>query len=140
MRTGELAAQAGVNIQTVRLYERLGLITPPKRLRSGYRDYPTSAIGLIRVIKHAQQLGFTLKEINSLVHLREKGGYTREEMQRLARAKLEHLDREISRLTAMRDSVQHGLSNCKCSDEFPMCLFAGSAGSRASPRKPRRES
>lgn len=128
MRTGELAAQAGVNIQTVRLYERLGLLRAPMRLRSGYRDYGITELNLMRVIKEAQRLGFTLKEIKALIQLRDRGSYTRDEMRAVARAKLAQLEERITRLEAMRDAIRHGLSNCSCSDEFPMCLFSKSAG------------
>lgn len=139
MRTGELAAQAGVNIQTVRLYERLGLIRAPRRSQSGYRDYGIPDLRLIRVIKEAQRLGFTLKEIKALIQLRDRGVYTREEMRAVARAKLTQLEEQIGRLEAMRDAIRHGLSKCACSDEFPMCLFSEVADrSQVAPARPRK--
>ncbi|MGI5132490.1 MerR family transcriptional regulator [Pseudonocardia sp. CA-107938] len=60
MRTGELAGQAGVNAETLRYYERRGLLAEPPRNRAGYRDYPAAAVELLRFIKRAQQLGFWL--------------------------------------------------------------------------------
>jgi DNA-binding transcriptional MerR regulator len=66
MRAGELAAHAGVNIQTVRFYERRGILPKPSRTASGYRVYSAEALRLIRFIKRAQELGFTLDEIEDL--------------------------------------------------------------------------
>src|SRR5260370_39379593 len=67
MRTGEVAAEAGVNVQTLRYYERRGILAKPKRAPSGYREYAPDAVRLIRFIKRAQQLGFTLEEIEELL-------------------------------------------------------------------------
>lgn len=64
LRTGEVAARAGVNVQTLRYYERRGLLKEPERRTSGYREYPADAVQLIRFIKRAQELGFTLSEID----------------------------------------------------------------------------
>ena len=72
MRIGEVASHTGVSVQTVRLYERRGLLKKPVRLPSGYRDYPIDALSFIRFIKRAQGHGFTLDEIRSLIHLREQ--------------------------------------------------------------------
>ena len=63
MRIGEVARQAGVNVQTLRYYERRGLLREPARRSSGYREYPPHTVRLIRFIKRAQELGFTLAEI-----------------------------------------------------------------------------
>jgi DNA-binding transcriptional MerR regulator len=57
MRTREVADKAGVNTQTLRYYERRGLLDAPPRTPGGYREYPSSAVGLLRFVKHAQQLG-----------------------------------------------------------------------------------
>ena len=70
LRTGEVAARAGVNVQTLRYYERRGLLKKPGRRASGYREYSPDAVRLIRFIKRAQELGFTLTEIEDLLRLR----------------------------------------------------------------------
>lgn len=73
MRIGQVARQAGVSIDTVRFYERRGILTEPQREpTSGYRTYPTDASRRIRFIKRAQDLGFTLKEIRELLSLRAR--------------------------------------------------------------------
>ena len=70
MTTGQLAKIAEVNIETVRYYERRGLIPKPRRRESGYREYPEETVERIRFIKHAKVLGFSLKEIGELLSLR----------------------------------------------------------------------
>jgi MerR family transcriptional regulator, mercuric resistance operon regulatory protein len=73
MRTGEVALQAQVNAQTLRYYERRGLLPEPQRTRSGYRAYTPDAVRVVRFVKRAQQLGFTLDDIEDLLHLSEGG-------------------------------------------------------------------
>ncbi len=67
MRIGEVAAEAGVNVQTIRFYERRGLLKEPRRLSSGYRDYPAEVVKVVRFIKWTQNQGFTLQEIERLL-------------------------------------------------------------------------
>jgi len=124
MRIGEVASRAGVSIQAVRLYERIGLLKKAKRLPSGYRDYSIEAVAFISLIKRAQLQGFTLSEIRSLIHLREKGPPASRKMREIARTKLTVIDEKIERLRAQRDAIEHGLNDCHCSEPFPMCMFA----------------
>jgi DNA-binding transcriptional MerR regulator len=62
MRTGQTANEAGVNVQTLRYYERRGILQPPPRRVSGYREYPSDAVRIVRFVKRAQELGFTLTD------------------------------------------------------------------------------
>jgi MerR family mercuric resistance operon transcriptional regulator len=73
MRTSELAERVGVNAQTLRYYERRGLLAGPRRSTSGYRDYPASALQLLRFVKRVQELGFSLDEAAEMVHLAAGG-------------------------------------------------------------------
>jgi DNA-binding transcriptional MerR regulator len=123
MRIGQLANEAGVNVQTVRLYERLGLLQKPIRRASGYRDYTEDAIASIRFIKQAKELGFTLSDIKSLLDMRRRGSHTVAEMRATARARLEVIDEKIKQLEQMRDAIRYGLANCKCPEQFPECVF-----------------
>ena len=68
--TGQLAKRANVNVETIRYYERRGIIPEPPRRESGYRQYPDDAVARIQFVKRAQELGFTLKEIQELLNLR----------------------------------------------------------------------
>lgn len=123
MRIGEVAAQANVNVQTVRLYERIGLLQKPGRLPSGYRNYSADAVSLIRFIKRSQKLGFTLGEIKTLLALRTQGGYSSEDMREIATAKIAEIDRKIGHLKEVRDAIEHGIRRCRCADPYPLCLL-----------------
>ena len=123
MRIGEVAAQAGVHVQTVRLYERLGLLPAPGRLASGYRDYAADAVLLIRFIKRAQQLGFTLSEIKTLSTLRAQGDGSAADFRQMATAKLAEIDRKITHLQEVRNAIAHGMAVCQCRDPYPLCLL-----------------
>lgn len=123
MRIGQVAVQAEVNVQTVRLYERLGLLKKPARLKSGYREYTDDAVTFIRFIRQAKSLGFTLNEIKSLIDMREQGSHTMADMRGLAQARLQAIDDKIRQLQAMREAIEHGLNHCLCPEEFPACVF-----------------
>ena len=124
MRIGEVAAQAGVNVQTVRLYERLGLLAKPGRRASGYRDYAQDAVLLLRFIKRSQKLGFTLSEIKTLIALRGQGADPGAETREIAAAKIIEIERKIAHLQEMRDALEHGMEVCRCRDPYPLCLLA----------------
>lgn len=128
MRIGEVATRTGVSIQTVRLYERLGLLKKVKRLPSGYRDYSAEAVAFIRFIKRAQGHGFTLDEIKSLIHLREQSPPAPKQIRSLAESKIDILDERIRRLQAQRDAIAHGLSVCQCDEKYPLCMFVKMSG------------
>jgi DNA-binding transcriptional MerR regulator len=118
-----MASEAGVNIQTVRLYERMGLLKEPRRTRAGYRDYSAEAAETIRFIKSAQEMGFTLREIKTLLRLRERGDHPSDEMRRLALSKIKEITERIARLEKMRDALTRGLENCACKGRPEACLL-----------------
>jgi Hg(II)-responsive transcriptional regulator len=113
IRTGEVAASAGVNIQTVRYYERRGLLKEPPRRPSGFRKYPEEAVRIIRFIKHAQQLGFTLREIDELLRLREDRDRTCAQVQRAAETKIVDIDSKLNRLMAVRSALEVFVQSCR---------------------------
>ncbi len=113
MRIGEAAAQAGVNIQTLRYYERRGLLPEPERRSSGYRAYDPDTVGLVRFIKRAQELGFTLREIEDLIELRQ-GPRRGADVRAVAAAKVEDIERRIRQLKAMRKALGGLVSACDC--------------------------
>ncbi len=88
LRTGALARQAKVNVQTLRFYERLGLLPVPPRRASGYREYPPEAVELVFFIKRAQELGFSLREVKELLGLREVARATCGDVVVLAKGKI----------------------------------------------------
>lgn len=112
MRTSELARRAGVNVQTLRYYERRGLLPVPPRSGSGYRAYPSDAVRVVRFVKRAQQLGFTLDEIEELLHLADGGPDNCDNARAVADARLADLDAKIADLRRMRDSLERLVTTC----------------------------
>jgi Hg(II)-responsive transcriptional regulator len=112
MRTSEVAAQAQVNTQTLRYYERRGLLPAPERTSSGYRAYTADSVRVVRFVKRAQQLGFTLSDIEELLHLADGGPASCEEATRMARARIADLQRRIAELVGMRDALARLVDTC----------------------------
>ena len=130
-RTSELAVQGGVNPQILRYYEREGLLPEPPRLHSGYRLYPDSAVSRIRFIKRSQELGFTLAEIRDLLALRIDKNRDREEVRKIAKARLREIDARIDFLQTMRNALQHLSRSCHGhgpADECPILAGIDSSG------------
>jgi Hg(II)-responsive transcriptional regulator len=113
MRTSELAGRAGVNAETLRYYERRGLLDEPPRSPGGYRDYPATAVELLRFVKRAQQLGFTLDEVEELLHLNRGGPDSCEAVRVLALARQADLKSRIADLRRMRDSLTALIATCE---------------------------
>jgi len=111
LRIGKLSQMANVNVQTVRFYERRGLLPKPLRRPSGYREYPCETIGLVRLIKHVQGLGFSLKEIKGLIALRKMPSATLEAACGRLESKIDEIDAKISALAAIRGSLAQMLEN-----------------------------
>jgi MerR family mercuric resistance operon transcriptional regulator len=121
MRIGEVAAQAGVNVQTIRFYERRGLLKKPHRLSSGYRDYPAEVVKVVRFIKQTQMKGFTLLEIEFLLKRLAARSLTAAEVRAGFEAKIQSLEKQIHDLQTMRDKLSVGLENCECRDGHSLC-------------------
>lgn len=118
---GEVAAQAAVNVQTLRYYERRGLLPAPPRNEAGRRQYPAEAVSLIRFIKRAQELGFTLDEAAELVALRKARGRDRLKVRRAAEKKLKDVDSKIAHLRAIRKAVSILVDSCACQSQAVEC-------------------
>jgi DNA-binding transcriptional MerR regulator len=107
-----LASQAGVNVQTLRYYERRGILPEPRRSESGYRSYDDQAVRTVRFVRCAQQLGFSLEEIDSLLDLAMGGPRNCETAKTLATEKITELESKITRLSGMRDSLRRLVETC----------------------------
>lgn len=119
MRIGEVASQAGVNVQTLRYYERRGLLKEPARRYTGERRYPPETVAFIRAIKRAQGLGFTLEEIGQLLHTDGSGQdlqIAATAMEKLVEvdAKLLDLQSVRQRLAQVVDRGCNSLTDCEC--------------------------
>lgn len=113
MRTGELAARAGVNAQTLRYYERRGLLARPPRSPTGYRSYPDDVVETVRFVKRAQKLGFSLDEIEELLALADGGPDDCDLARALAEARISQLAQRITDLQRMKQSLTDLVATCE---------------------------
>jgi MerR family copper efflux transcriptional regulator len=109
---GEVAKAADVGVETVRFYEREGLIAPPPRRTSGYRQYPPETIRRVRFIRRAKDLGFTLKEIGELLSLRVAPGTTCAEVRAMAVEKIGNVEEKIAELQRIKDVLNRLARAC----------------------------
>jgi MerR family transcriptional regulator, copper efflux regulator len=109
---GQLAAQGRVHLETIRYYERRGLLPRPPRTVSGYRAFPGEAVRRVRFIKRAQALGFSLREIAQLLALRAARGQSCVRMQAQAEAKIATIDAKLRQLRAMRGALIRLTATC----------------------------
>lgn len=102
---GKLAKQMGVGVETLRYYERRGLIEPQRRTRSGYRLYQHDACRRLRFIRRAQALGFSLDEVAELLSLSDRPGESAAEVKQLAREKIDDIETRIRDLERMKSAL-----------------------------------
>jgi Hg(II)-responsive transcriptional regulator len=121
LRIGQLASAASVNVQTVRYYERRGLLGTKRRTPAGYRDYDPDAITRIRFIKHAQALGFSLSEIEDLLALRVRHGAACAAVEQRTREKIAVVDRKIRELRHLKDSLERLATSCESRTSTAEC-------------------
>lgn len=110
---GRLAREAGVNLETVRYYERQGLLARPPRSVSGYRLFPVEAARRLRFIRHAQELGFSLAEIRELLSLRVSPAAKRTDVRRRANAKIADIEAKIRSLESMKKTLRKLTNACE---------------------------
>jgi DNA-binding transcriptional MerR regulator len=134
LSTGQVAKAGGVNIQTVRFYEREGLLPPPRRSASGYRQYTEDAVRIVMFVKRAQELGFTLREAKQLVRLRSLGPKRAETAKAAAEAKLHDIDEKLRDLTAMRAALASLVDSCRrCGGPITCPILEALEGSSSGP-------
>src|SRR6478672_6472111 len=119
MRVGEAAARAGVNIETLRYYERRGLLPEPDREPSGHRRYDEESVRFLRAIKEAQALGFTLSEIADVLKAMRRSGTPSEALRVRMAAKIDEIDGRIAGLRRMREELAR-VVGCAC-DSLDHC-------------------
>jgi DNA-binding transcriptional MerR regulator len=111
MQSGELARQAGVSTDTLRHYERLGLLAKAPRTSGGYRDYPAQTLERVRLIRRALSVGFSLPELTAILKMRDKGGAPCHRVRALAEAKLFQVQERIKELVGMRKQLEQTLKS-----------------------------
>ncbi|MGE3376508.1 MAG: MerR family DNA-binding protein [Vicinamibacteria bacterium] len=132
---GELAQAAGIGVETVRFYERRGLLERPARPTRGYRAYPRKALARIAFVREAQELGFTLAEVRALLALNGDPATDCAAVRGRAAAKLGQLDTRMARLSRMRSALHRLLARCPGRGSLADCpiVAALSAPQRTAP-------
>lgn len=128
---GALAKRAGVGVETVRFYERRGLVRRPARPRIGYRAYPEDAVGRIRFIRNAQGLGFSLQEIKELLELRLKAGTSCAAVRSRAAAKVADVKRRLADLERIRIALDKLVAACPGRGALASCTILEALDSAA---------
>lgn len=111
LRAGELARRTGVSKDTLRFYERQGLLPRPERLSNNYRLYPAEAVARVLWIRRVLAAGFTVQELSRILAERERGGIPCREVRELGAAKLAELEQRLRELEATRDALQSVLKD-----------------------------
>ncbi|MGY1686894.1 heavy metal-responsive transcriptional regulator [Geodermatophilus sp. SYSU D00804] len=122
LRVAELASAAGVPTDTVRYYERVGLLPEPERTAAGYRSYDAGAVDRLHFIRGAQRLGLRLSDIRALLAVRDTGTCPCEPAEQLLRRRLDEVDAEIARLVALRAQMRamaDALPSAQCPPPSP---------------------
>jgi DNA-binding transcriptional MerR regulator len=143
LSAGELARRAGVSADTLRHYERKGVIAPPPRSANGYRRYPEDAVARVQLIRRALGLGFTLDDLAGVLRMRDRGGVPCGRVRALAATKLQEVEVRLRELRTQRNDLRSALR------EWDTQLAKTPAGKRAglldslrttSPANPKRSS
>lgn len=112
MRIGQLALRSGVAIDTVRYYERTGILPPAQRRASGYRRYGEDDVARLRFVRRAKALGFRLAEVRDLLALSARPADDMAGLKAAAGAKLDDVERKLAELTRMRDGLRTLIDAC----------------------------
>lgn len=118
---GRLAREAGVNVETIRYYEKRRLIPEPPRRESGYRQYSPDYVRRIRFIKRAQELGFSLKEIGELLTLRVESTSVCSDIRKQAEAKINDIDLKMKMLARIKQTLQELVEACEENEVTEEC-------------------
>jgi MerR family copper efflux transcriptional regulator len=120
MNIGEVARRAGLNSRTIRFYESIGLVQPPDRASSGYRDYDDKDVHRLRFVASARALGFSVEEIRQLLALYDDRERSSSDVKQLVLQHVGEIDRKMKELAAMRRTLLHLSERCH-GDERPDC-------------------
>ena len=113
MKIGEIAGRAGVSVDTVRFYERVGVLPPPARTESGYRDYEPGTIERIRLTRELQAIGFTLRDTVDALAAHDAGGATCESERWRLEAVLARVDARLAELAELRERIVAAQAACE---------------------------
>jgi DNA-binding transcriptional MerR regulator len=132
MRIGEIAKQSGVTVDTVRFYERVGVLPPPERQPSGYRDYASNTIERIQLTRELQAIGFTLTDVVDALAAHDAGGATCESEQWRLEAVLGRVEAKLADLNALRRRILLAQEACASGH----CKFTSPSSTDPRPARP----
>lgn len=133
MKIGEAAAASGCHLETIRYYERIGLLPKAARRANGYRDYGQDEVDRLRFIARGRELGFSLEEVRTLLRLAERTDMSCDEVDRLARQQLAEVQTRIRELQRMARELQGTIESCvrqSCGE----CAILGALQRRQAPQ------
>ena len=117
----QIARLTDVPVATIRFYERTGLIAEPPRRASGYRQYPPEAVNVLRFVRHAKELGFTLHEIRELCELTQQGDAGASKVKAIVEAKLAVVDDKLAELKQVRRKLNSLIALCPGNGPLEAC-------------------
>ena len=123
LTTAKLAHEGGVNVETIRYYERHGLLPKPPRTHSGYRIFSDDAVRRLHFIRHGQELGFSLKEIKELLSLRVRPDSSCNDVREKAQAKIADVDEKIRHLKAIKKALVQMAATCSGRGPVSTCTI-----------------
>jgi len=132
MNISQLAKAVGVSTDTVRYYEKQGLISSPERQVNGYRSYTEAHIGLVRFVRGAQALGFSLAEIRTILPQVVQGTFGRAEIEQQLKAKMGQIDAHISQLRTLKKELNSTFGALRCSPTQPVSTANATASDSGS--------
>jgi len=112
MKIGELGRATGTKVETIRFYEKIGLLATPARTNGNYRDYSTGQLARLSFIRRARDLGFTLDQVRALLTLADDRDQSCSAVDAVAREHLDHIDQKIADLSALRHELGDLVSQC----------------------------
>ncbi|MGE0327860.1 MAG: MerR family DNA-binding protein [Polyangiaceae bacterium] len=118
---GQVAKAVGIGVETIRFYERQGLLSQPERKRSGYRQYSPEAVARVRFIRRAKGLGFTLKEIRELLSLRVDPARTCADVRNFARTKIVEIQERVDELERIQRALERLARSCRGKGPLQEC-------------------
>ncbi|KGB52156.1 Transcriptional regulator, MerR family [Sphingopyxis sp. LC81] len=113
MKIGELSRATGTNIETIRYYERIGLLPAPGRTAANYRSYGDAHRARLAFVRHSRDLGFTIEEVRSLLDLSDNPTRECDEADRIATRHLEQVEEKIAQLSLLRDELARIIGRCR---------------------------
>ena len=113
LKIGNIAKATATNVETVRYYERIGLLPPPERTSANYRSYTPAHVDRLSFIRHARGLGFDIADIRSLLDLADQPERDCAEVDRIASGHLQAVEQKIARLSVLRDELSRMVGQCR---------------------------